>query len=64
MFRTALAAIVVLAIPAAAQQRTADEVTKVDRIVTGALASTQVPAASVAVGHDGRIEQFMVTPAS
>ncbi|NIJ18730.1 CubicO group peptidase (beta-lactamase class C family) [Sphingomonas naasensis] len=55
MFRTPLAAALLFATPAAAQQLTPAEITRVDAIVADALASTQVPSASIAIVRDGRI---------
>lgn len=55
MFRTALAAALLVATPAAAQQLTADQTAKVDSIVADALQSSGVPSASVAIVRDGRI---------
>lgn len=55
MFRPALAAALLIATPAAAQQLTADETAKVDTIVTDALKSSGVPSASVAIVRDGKI---------
>ena len=54
MFRTLLAALLV-ATPAAAQQLTPAETTKVDTIVADALKSSGVPSASVAIVRDGKI---------
>lgn len=50
-----LAALAVAASPAAAQQITADESAKIDRIVTDSLAATGVPSASVAIVRGGEI---------
>ncbi|MEP9357170.1 serine hydrolase domain-containing protein [Sphingomonas sp. KR3-1] len=55
MFRPALAAALLFATPAAAQQLTADETAKVDTIVGDALKSSGVPSASVAIVRDGKI---------
>ncbi|AJP72012.1 serine hydrolase domain-containing protein [Sphingomonas hengshuiensis] len=55
MFRTALAAFLLAATPAAAQQLTPQETAQVDAIVARALQSTQVPSASIAIVRDGRI---------
>ncbi|HEX8300220.1 serine hydrolase domain-containing protein [Sphingomonas sp.] len=55
MFRNILAAALLFAAPAAAQPLTADESAKVDKIVADALASTQVPSASIAIVRDGKI---------
>ncbi|MDG2532515.1 serine hydrolase [Sphingomonas sp. HITSZ_GF] len=55
MFRSALAAALLIATPAAAQQLTADETAKVDSIVADALKSSGVPSASVAIVRDGKI---------
>ncbi len=55
MFRTALAAALLLATPAAAQQLTPDETAKVDAIVARALQSSGAPSASIAIVRDGRI---------
>lgn len=55
MFRHALAAALLIATPAAAQQLTADETAKVDTIVADALKSSGVPSASVAIVRDGKI---------
>ncbi len=55
MFRTVFSITLLLATPAAAQQLSPDEAAKVDRIVTDALASTQIPSASVAIVRDGKI---------
>ncbi|MDV3456625.1 serine hydrolase domain-containing protein [Sphingomonas sp. HF-S4] len=55
MIRTAFAALLLLATPAAAQELTPEQSAQVDRIVADALASTQVPSASVAIVRDGKI---------
>jgi D-alanyl-D-alanine carboxypeptidase len=55
MIRTAFAALLLLATPAAAQQLTAEQTARIDQIVADALASTQVPSASVAIVRDGKI---------
>lgn len=56
MFRClAAAAFLLVASPAAAQPLTAAETAQVDRIVADALASTQVPSASIAIVRDGKI---------
>jgi D-alanyl-D-alanine carboxypeptidase len=49
------AAALLLAAPLAAQPLTADETARVDSIVADALASTQVPSASIAIVRDGKI---------
>src|SRR4051812_11973826 len=55
MFRTSLAAALLFATPAAAQQLTPDQTAQVDRIVADALVSSKVPSASIAIVRDGRI---------
>lgn len=55
MFRPALAAALLIATPAAAQQLSADETAKVDTLVADALKSSGVPSASVAIVRDGKI---------
>ncbi|OSZ63541.1 serine hydrolase [Sphingomonas sp. IBVSS2] len=55
MFRSTLAAALLIATPAAAQQLSADETAQVDAIVTNALKSSGVPSASIAIVRDGRI---------
>ncbi|WP_342250064.1 serine hydrolase domain-containing protein [Sphingomonas sp. OTU376] len=55
MFRSALAAALLIATPAAAQQLSADETAKVDTIVADALKSSGAPSASVAIVRDGKI---------
>ncbi len=56
MIRTTFAAaLFLLASPATAQRLTPDETAKVEQIVTDALASTQVPSASVAIVRDGKL---------
>jgi D-alanyl-D-alanine carboxypeptidase len=55
IFRPALAAALLIATPAAAQQLTADETAKVDTIVGDALKSSGAPSASVAIVRDGKI---------
>ncbi|OAN60036.1 serine hydrolase domain-containing protein [Sphingomonas sp. TDK1] len=55
MFRTAFAATLLIATPAAAQQLTAEQTAKVDAIVAEALKSSGVPSASVAIVRDGKI---------
>ena len=54
---TRLLAVAALAlpIPALAQSLTPDETTRIDTLVTGALADTGVPSASIAVVRGGRI---------
>ncbi|SFJ58136.1 CubicO group peptidase, beta-lactamase class C family [Sphingomonas sp. NFR04] len=55
MFRSALAATLLIATPAAAQQLTAEQTAKVDSIVADALKSSGVPSASIAIVRDGKI---------
>lgn len=55
MFRSALVATLLIATPAAAQQLTPEQATKVDGIVAEALKSSGVPSASVAIVRDGKI---------
>ncbi|MHA6720279.1 serine hydrolase domain-containing protein [Sphingomonas sp. RS6] len=55
MFRTVLAATLLIATPAAAQELTAEQTAKVDSIVADALKSSGVPSASVAIVRDGKI---------
>ncbi|MEN2712654.1 serine hydrolase domain-containing protein [Sphingomonas sp. NPDC092331] len=55
MFRPVLAAALLIATPAAAQQLSADETARVDTIVADALKSSGVPSASVAIVRDGKI---------
>ncbi|WP_084579803.1 serine hydrolase domain-containing protein [Sphingomonas azotifigens] len=55
MFRTALAATLLIATPAAAQQLTPEQSAKVDAIVADALKSSGVPSASIAIVRDGKI---------
>jgi len=55
MFRSALAATLLIATPAAAQQLTAEQTAKVDSIVADALRSSGVPSASIAIVRDGKI---------
>jgi len=55
MFRSAFAATLLIATPAAAQQLTAEQSAKVDAIVADALKSSGVPSASVAIVRDGKI---------
>jgi len=55
MFRPALAAALLIATPAAAQQLTPAETAQVDSIVADALKSSGVPSASVAIVRDGKI---------
>lgn len=55
MFRSAFAATLLIASPAAAQQLTAEQAAKVDTIVADALKSSGVPSASVAIVRDGKI---------
>lgn len=55
MFRSVLAAALLIATPAAAQQLTPAETAKVDAIVADALKSSGVPSASVAIVRDGKI---------
>lgn len=55
MFRPFLAAALLVATPAAAQQLTPAETAQVDKIVADALKSSGVPSASVAIVRDGRI---------
>jgi D-alanyl-D-alanine carboxypeptidase len=53
--RLSLAALLLTTAPAAAQQLTSEQTAKVDRIVADALASSQVPSASIAIVRDGKI---------
>lgn len=55
MFRSAFAATLLIATPAAAQQLTPEQTAKVDSIVADALKSSGVPSASVAIVRDGKI---------
>ncbi|UYY58828.1 serine hydrolase domain-containing protein [Sphingomonas sp. S2-65] len=55
MIRTALAAALLFATPAAAQTLTPDQTARVDQIVAQALAGAQVPSASIAIVRDGKI---------
>lgn len=55
MFRSAFAATLLIATPAAAQQLTAEQTAKVDGIVADALKSSGVPSASIAIVRDGKI---------
>jgi CubicO group peptidase (beta-lactamase class C family) len=55
MFRSAVAATLLIATPAAAQQLTPEQTAKVDSIVADALKSSGVPSASVAIVRDGKI---------
>lgn len=55
MFRTALAALFLIATPAAAQSLTAEQTQKVDALVADALKTSKVPSASIAIVRDGRI---------
>lgn len=55
MFRTAAALLALLAAPAIAQPLTADQVARVDRLVTTTLADTGVPSAEIAIVRDGRL---------
>ncbi len=55
MFRSAVAATLLIATPAAAQQLTPEQTAKVDTIVADALKSSGVPSASVAIVRDGKI---------
>lgn len=55
MFRSAVAATLLIAAPAAAQQLTPEQSAKVDTIVADALKSSGVPSASVAIVRDGKI---------
>ncbi|WP_404339470.1 serine hydrolase domain-containing protein [Sphingomonas sp. MMS12-HWE2-04] len=55
MFRPTLAALLLVATPAAAQQLTSAEAAKIDAIVADALKGSGVPSASVAIVRDGKI---------
>ncbi|WP_313534307.1 serine hydrolase domain-containing protein [Sphingomonas sp.] len=55
MFRSAVAATLLIATPAAAQQLTPEQTAKVDTIVADALKSGGVPSASIAIVRDGKI---------
>jgi len=55
MFRSAVAATLLIATPAAAQQLTPEQTAKVDTIVADALKSSGVPSASIAIVRDGKI---------
>ena len=55
MFRPALAAVLLIATPAAAQQLTPVETARIDTLVVDALKSSGVPSASVAIVRDGKI---------
>ena len=55
MFRPALAAVLLIATPAAAQQLTPVETARIDTLVADALKSSGVPSASVAIVRAGKI---------
>lgn len=55
MFRPAFLLIAFVSAPVAAQPITASELSKIDALVTEALADTEVPSASIAIVRDGRV---------